>query len=190
VSRTYDVVKNAFTSSKKSSVVNATIKSGQDFYSKKTTVLSFTGVDLAKAASFGEYVVRILKVPDDKKNAFLANLDFSQEQNLRDSVLFYKSGVSGPVKSVHIVSNANFEKKNFNVFILETTTDFKVTEDLFVLKNSVSKVGGFLQAEKIDFKKLPKSMTVDDVSQLIQFLELAALNKFKAYLDTYASKLA
>jgi hypothetical protein len=188
VNKTHDLLKKVFGSSKKTEIVSSNTNLGFDAYSRKTVIMSFVGVEVSKMAAFKEYLLRILKLTDTQKYALSGFFEFSADNQIHDIDSIYKDQ-RGTYKAFHVVYALNRELQVFNIFVLDTSTDFKIADDLYIMRTSKSKWGGIMQSEKISFKKVPHTLTQTEAEQLEQFIQISAYGKFKAYLDAVAGKI-
>ena len=69
--------------------------------------------------------------------------------------------------------------------MLDTKADFKVADDVYVMKRSKSRMGGMFTKEEIIFKRQPHTITVEDSEVLMTFFDIITLKKFKLLLDTF-----
>ena len=113
---------------------------------------------------FREYVIRTLNPPSDKRADFWPiTEEFSSKENpIKEWELIYKDQ-AGNVKVIQIDVNVNYEKQLISVFLLSMEGEFKVADDLYIMRTQKSKWGGIYTSDKISFKKVPHVVTNDEM---------------------------
>jgi hypothetical protein len=69
--------------------------------------------------------------------------------------------------------------------VTDVKTQFKIADDIFVMKKSKSRFGGMFEKESIKFKKQSHIVTAEDAQILMTFFDVIALGKFKMTLELF-----
>ena len=84
--------------------------------------------------------MKSVDVPEDKIETFKAYLNFSQYADSSTwasySCLFKIENSIDRAKSVRIFYNFDSNANKYNVFVIETQSQFPVAEDVFIMKKS------------------------------------------------------
>ena len=71
-----------------------------------------------------------------------------------------------------------------NVFVTETQTQFKVADDIFIMKRTKSSFGCMFVKEDFSIKRESHLVTADHAEILMTYFDLIAYRKLKNVLDT------
>lgn len=154
VEKTYDLAKKIFGSSTKTEIVESYTKLGFDHYDNVVTIQYYLGVAASNIDRLKSIIVRSLAVPADKVDSFNDYLDFADIVDASswtnfDNIL--RTDNEGGTKTAQIFFNRDEATDKYNVFVTDIKADFKVADDLFVMKRSKSTMGGMFQKEDIIF---------------------------------------
>jgi hypothetical protein len=74
------------------------------------------------------------------------------------------------------------------VFVTEVQAQFKVADDLYIIKKTKSTSGDMFVQESFEVKKTPHTVTSEDSQAIMNFFDLVALRKLKKVLDAFTPK--
>ena len=154
VEKTYDLAKKIFGSSTKTEIVESYTKLGFDHYDSVVTIQYYLGVAASNIDRLKSIIVRSLAIPADKVDAFNDYLDFADFMDASSWTNFnnfLRTDNEGGSKTAQIFFNRDDATNKYNVFVTDIKADFKVADDVFVMKRSKSRMGGMFQKEDIIF---------------------------------------
>jgi hypothetical protein len=188
VEKTYDLVKKIFGSSTKTEIVQSYTKLGFEHYDNVVTIQYYLGVAESNIDRLKGIIVRSLSIPADKVDAFNDYIDFADcmdASSWTNFQSFLRSDNEGGSKTAQIFFNKDEATNKYNVFVTDTKADFKVADDVYVMKRSKSRMGGMFEKEEIIYKRQSHTITAEDAEVLMTFFDVIALKKFKLLLDTF-----
>ena len=92
---------------------------------------------------------------------------------------------SGSSKSVQIFFNYVQATKKYNVLVTETATQFKVADDLFVMKKTKSTFGGAFVNVDYSIRREPHNVTPADAEVLMNYFDLIAFRKLMIVFEGF-----
>ncbi len=112
----------------------------------------YIGVAERNIGSLKSVIVNSLHIPEDKVSSFIDYIDFADiaESSVWTNFQgFLRTDNSGGAKSIQVFFNLDKSNNKYNVFVTETVTQFKVADDIFVLKKTKSTMGGMFVKQDI-----------------------------------------
>jgi len=188
VSLAYDIALKLFSTSTKTEIVQSYTKLGFESYDNLVTIQYYLGVSASNINSLKSVIVRSLYIPKDKVKSFNDYIDFADvvdSSSWTNYNSFLKSDNSGGAKSVQVFFNIDSKTNKYNVFVTETKTQFKVADDIYVMKKTKSTFGGAFVKEDFSIKRQSHTVTPEDAETLMTFFDIIAFKKFKTTLEAF-----
>lgn len=101
----------------------------------------------------------------------------------------YSQDEGGNCKYICILSQRT-DAGNFNFFVANMQASFKLSPDLLVVRKTTSYLGGLFSSSHDEIKKNPHRLQPDDLSTLLDYFDMIAMDRFMEYIHSMPKAMA
>jgi len=83
--------------------------------------------------------------------------------------IMFDIDLGGSTKFTSILGAHDWANGKYNILICDLQTTFKLAPDMMVIEKSLSAAGGIFESKKDVYKKVPRSLTEDDMKAVMNF---------------------
>jgi hypothetical protein len=188
LSNVWGSVLKIFHSSRSSEIKEKLIQNGFSKFYQSSQVQILYNVIPEGLGRFFDLVEKRINVPEQKRNVVKYILE---ESTYADSniwacsdIAFSKEDGAG-VKFASIFSNRG-ENGKYTFVIIEIQTEFELAQDILVIEEKLSIVGGIWSESKIKLESTAKSLTQEDVKTIFSFFQIIT---YKRLAEQFGIKL-
>jgi hypothetical protein len=160
--------------SRSSEVKQKIIREGFDKFDQTAQVQIISGMRREGLNKFMTLISKRLMVPEDKredvKNIIIES-DWMENNMWSNYDLFFSIGTGGKTKFASIFSHKDANDK-FHFIVIEIQAEFELADDILIMTDKKSILGGIWSNSKDRITKFPNSIQPDDLKTVFSFFNL------------------
>lgn len=186
IANSYQQVANALRTTSEKTIVDKIIREGFERLHLSSTVKFASKIRdyNGYVKVLKKYIVKQLPTKyNDLFNEALESLEFVKDNYKlsRVNVAFEGDKPENKISSCNFIGGED-ENENRYLVIAYMAADFKLAPDLFVWRKSVSVAGGIFSKTKDSFEKVPKSLTKEKVTTMLDCFQWMAFKSMAKFL--------
>jgi hypothetical protein len=196
VDKTWGVIKNIFSSSSKTTLVEKSTGLKFSELNTKSIVKKYQGVQPENLYRIRDVTGRSAKIPAENKQDYI---DFFDTLEITDSQTFQLNNNAYKTKDILENSQTKYltfmgmkdEATNkYTVITVDIEANFKIAEDLYIWETQTSKFGGLFQKTEQRLEKRPHDLTLEEAETLMQWFDSVTLKHLKTQLQQIIDTLS
>ena len=165
--------------------VKTIIDNGYNSFAQNTFVVYFDRVEDEDFRAFLTHLAKIiLKVPNGNINDFMLSFDlalFSETTYAINFRLFYSDN-KGECNYIYVISD-RIEDEATEWIVIKTKVNFQLAPSIFISTNTKTVLWGLYKETNTIIEKLPRSLTMEDLNRLCNFLNIIALEEAAKFIN-------
>jgi hypothetical protein len=175
---------DTFKTTRSSEIKERLLGKGFEYFSQSAQLQITKKVKGQFIDQYFKHLATRIKVPAERQGDLAMVLEESKwtESNVWtgfDTVFSIDKG--GNTKFASILIARDDTADTYDFIFTDVKADFKLAPDTLVIHKKLSVLGGIWEDEKDEMVKVPKNVTPEDVSTVIQFFQIVAYKGFAEY---------
>jgi len=180
---------NAFKTTRSSELKERLLGKGFDYFAQSAAMQISKGIKGQYIDAFLDHVETRIKVPAERTadlKMFLEECKWVESNIWTAFNTLFSIDKGGNTKFASILISRNDSNDTYDFFYNDIKADFYLAPDTLVVSKKLSVLGGIWEDSKDEYIKVPKSLTTDDISTVLQFFQIVS---FKGFAEQLGIKL-
>ena len=185
VDKTYNVIKNIFSSKSSTTLIEKQTKLSFDQLSTESVFRKFEGVAEANLMKVMDVIKRGAEIPAARQAEFA---DFFDLADVVDSQTFqlnnngFNKENNGWANYLTFLYTKMDDTQKYTIFTMKINANFHIADDVFMWQKEKSTFGGMFQKTEQYLEKRSHNTTPEEAEMLMSFFDMVALKHFKEQL--------
>jgi len=178
-----------FKTSRSNTVINTIKGKGYTSFSQSAQVQISKGIKDEYFDKYLESLGKRIKIPSERQedlNEVLGTSRFMDSSVWSAFNTLFSLANGGETKFVTVLIGRDDVKNTFDVVFTDIKATFQLAPDVMVIQKKLSVLGGIWEDEKTENVSVPRSLTQEDISDVISFFQVIA---FKTIADQFGYKV-
>jgi hypothetical protein len=180
---------NAFKTTRSSELKQKLLGKGFDYFSQSAAMQISKGIKGQYIDAFLDHVQTRIKVPAERTADLKMVLEECKwvESNIWTAYnTLFSINQGGDTKFASILIARNDANDTYDFFYNDIKAEFNLAPNTLVVSKKLSVLGGIWEDSKDEYIKVPKTLTTEDISTVLQFFQIVA---FKGFAEQLGIKL-